>query len=589
MTIIAKSVDRFALGIQSMLEMRCLMRCLIYFALAFTLAAQCPVEQRLAKDLGYLTSAELEGRGNGNKGLDLAADYIQKEYKGLGLRVSKQTAPFVSRIERGEASAAIGGKALAFGKSIEALGSSGNGSFKNAPILFAGFGLKTQAWDDFAENDPKGKAVAICRNIPRFDALKEVAVSDLALHTRIRRIANLGALAVLVLEDGSMPAKLKREEGPLAHPIPALSLPMDSLDGQWGKAKELAESISSGPATKLIPEMHLDLDLRMVHVTSQLPNITAILPGSCPEMSQEHIVLGAHLDHLGMGERHSRGGQGQLHPGADDNASGTAMVMELARQLKTANQKRTILFVHFSGEEEGLLGSAHWVQNPTVPIASVKFMVNFDMVGRLDAEKPLLHVGGLGATKAILDQSRSLAPGDFSLGSDLGFAMGGSDHMSFAAARIPSYFFFTGIHTDYHTPNDALDSLNVPGMARIADYAAKVVRDLADMPELPPFDPSTAQNNARRSSGTPRIAFGTIPDFTEAKDGFRITGTTAGSTAESIGLRAGDAITSFGGRPIANIYDFMDALGAFSGGDKAIVKWRREGKEHQAEATLRER
>ena len=553
------------------------------------LAAQCPAEQRFEKDIGYLAGPELEGRGNGGKGLDLAADYIRKSYELLGLEVALQTFPFVKRMERAEASCSIGGKNLLFGEDIEALGSSGDGSFEDSPILFAGFGLKTDAWDDFGDDDPSGAVVAILRTLPDIEGLRGVSKSDMALHSRIRRAAGLGAIAVLVLEDGPKPAETKREEGPLNQPIPAMSLPMDALDGPWGSVRELAESISATPATQVIPDITMTLKIRMAQEAARLPNLTAILPGSDPEMSEERIVVGAHMDHLGMGERHSRGGEGQIHPGADDNASGTAMVMELARRLKTTQPKRSILFVHFSGEEEGLLGSTHWIQNPTVPIASVKFMVNFDMVGRLDAEKPLLHVGGLGATKAILEKSRTLAPDDFIIGSDLGFAMGGSDHVSFAAAKIPSYFFFTGIHTDYHTPGDTLDRLNIHGMARIADFAAAVVQDLADAPELPPFDPETAQSATRRPTGGRRIAFGTVPDFTEGKDGFRISGTTAGSTADSIGLKAGDRIVSFGERPIADIYDFMDALGVFKGGDKIIIKWIREGEEHQAEATLRER
>jgi hypothetical protein len=538
------------------------------------------------KDLTYLASKELEGRGNGYKGLDLAADYIQKTYGDLGLKASRQTFPFVHRIERGEASCRLAGSDLTFGKDVEALGSSGDGSFKGAPVLFAGFGLKTDRWDDFKDIDPKGKVVAIPRRVPSIEGVKGIANSDMALHSRIRRIANAGAVAVIVLEDSPAPAPIKREEGPLSQSIPVLSLPMGALDG----AKEMLESIVLEPASKLLPGVEMDLSVRMRQVAAQLPNVTAVLPGSDPALSEEYVVVGAHMDHLGMGERNSRSGPGKMHPGADDNASGTAMVMEIARRLKASDAKRSILFVHFSGEEDGLLGSAHWIQFPTVPLPSVKFMVNFDMVGRMDREKPLLHVGGLGATKAILEQSRALAPGDFAIGSDLGFAMGGSDHMSFAAAKIPSYFVFTGIHTDYHTPTDTVDRLNIPGMARIADYAVNVVRDIADALELPAFDPSTAQNTSRQASTQGRrIAFGTVPDFTEGKDGFRITGTMPGSTAEGIGLKGGDKIVSFGGKPIADIYDFMEALGSFKGGDKAVIKWLRDGQEQQAEATLRER
>jgi hypothetical protein len=365
---------------------------------------------------------------------------------------------------------------------------------------------------------------------------------------------------------------------------------MTKLDGRWGSVKEAVESTSTRPFAMVVPDATIDLNVRMRQVAAKLPNVTALLRGSDPALSREYIVVGAHLDHIGMGERHSRSGAGELHPGADDNASGSAMVLELARTLKDSSPKRSILFIHFSGEEEGLLGSSHWIQCPTVPIPSVKFMVNFDMVGRLDTANPVLHVGGLGTTKAILEQSHSLAPTDLTVGGDLGNAMSGSDHVTFATAKIPSYFFFTGIHNDYHTPRDTPDRINIQGMARIADYAAKVVKDLADVQELPPFEASAPQLGASRpSTGGRRIAFGTVPDFSGGKGGFKISGTTPGSTAEAVGLMAGDRIVSFGEKPISDIYDFMDALGSFKGGDKIVVKWLRNGQEHQATATLRER
>ena len=563
---------------------------MIFAFLAVALAAQAPAEQRLANDVNYLASPKLEGRGNGSKGLRLAARYVKKVHKKLGLKTESQTVLFVNRVERASASCKIAGKKLVFGSDVEALGSSGNGAVKGAPIIFAGFGLALDGWNDFSDISPKGAVVAIARNIPDIEALRNIPRPDLELHARIRRIANLGALAVIVLEDGPKPQAIKMQDGPQVQPVPALSLPMDKLSGQWGSAKKLLDSISERPLTMVIPDAPIDLNVRMRQVAAKLPNITAFLHGSDPALSKECIVVGAHLDHIGMGERHSRSGPGELHPGADDNASGSAMVLELARALKDSKPKRSILFIHFSGEEEGLLGSSHWIQCPTVPIPSVKFMVNFDMVGRLDTASPVLHVGGLGATKAILEHSHSLAPNGLTVAGDLGAAMGGSDHMSFAAARIPSYFFFTGIHNDYHTPRDTPDRLNIPGMARIADYAAKVVKDLADAEELPPFDAGALTAGTRRpSNDRRRIAFGTVPDFSGGGGGFKISGTTPGSTAEAVGLKAGDRITSFGGRPISDIYDFMEALGAFKGGDKIVVKWVRDGQEHQAEATLRER
>lgn len=566
------------------------MRRLIFAFLAVALTAQAPAELRLANDVNYLASPKLEGRGNGSKGLRLAARYVQKQHKKLGLKTERQTYSFVTKTKRASASCRIADKKLVFGKDIETLGSSGDGTVKAAPILFAGFGLALSGWNDFADISPKGKVVAITRAVPDIEALKGTSRSDLELYARIRRIANLGALAVIVLEDGATPEPIRRQEGPQVQPVPVLSLPMAKLDGQWGSTKKLVDSISDRPLTMIIPGAAIDLHVRMKQVVAKLPNVTALLPGSDPALSKEYIVVGAHLDHIGMGERNSRSGPGELHPGADDNASGSAVLMELARELKDSKPKRSILFIHFSGEEDGLLGSSHWIQCPTVPIPSVKFMVNFDMVGRLDAAKPVLHVGGLGATKAILEQSQSLAPKDISVEGDLGSSMGGSDHMSFATAKIPSFFFFTGIHNDYHTPRDTPDRLNIQGMARITEYAAKVVKDLADATALPTFDTSASQPSTRRpSGGVRRIAFGTVPDFSGGGGGFKISGTTPGSTAEAIGLKAGDRIISFGEKQISDIYDFMEALGSFKGGDKIVVKWIREGQEHQAEATLRER
>ena len=562
------------------------MRQLIILFFSLVLSAQTSVEYQFAKDINYLVSPKLEGRGNGSKGLNKAADFVQKRYKSLGLKVDRQTYPFVNKVERAFGSCKLSGVKLVFGKDVETLGSSGNGSFQNAPILFAGVGIKTSTRDDYLGIDPIGAVVAISRTIPEIPAMRGIARSELELHARIRRAANLGAVAVIVLEEKLAPEKIKREEGPLTQPVPVLSIPMTRL----GITKEMIDSSAENPSPRFLPRMEMDLTINMRPVAAKLPNVTAIMPGSDPLLSNEYIVVGAHLDHLGMGERNSRGESGKLHPGADDNTSGTVMLLELARRLKTNSPKRSVVFVHFSGEEEGLLGSSHWVQHPTVPIPSIKFMINFDMVGRLDKANPVLHLGGLGATKAILEQSYSFAPEDIAIGSDLGFAMGGSDHMSFATARIPSYFFFTGIHTDYHTPQDTIERLNIPGMVQIADYAFKVIQDLANVPELPPFDTTTGQINSRQTP-TPgrRIAFGTVPDFSSSTGGFRISGTTQGSTAALIGLMAGDTIISFGGRSIADIYDFMEALGAFKGGDKIVVKWLRSGQEHQSEAVLRER
>jgi hypothetical protein len=298
------------------------------------------------------------------------------------------------------------------------------------------------------------------------------------------------------------------------------------------------------------------------------------------------------MDHLGMGERHSMGGaeaRGQVHPGADDNASGTAMVVELARELKEAKPKRSILLLHFAGEEEGLLGSQYWIQHPTHPLESVKFMLNFDMVGRLDLKAPKLMMGGLGAPKSALEAAQKMAPTNFTVSVDVGASVGGSDHMSFSQAKIPTFFFFTGIHGEYHRPTDTADRINFPGMVKLAAFSKAVTLDLANGATVPAFDPETAKLPAKGDGGPMRIAFGTIPDYAENPKGFRINGVSKGSTAETIGLQNGDILVQFGDKVLKNVYDFMGALGAFKPGDKAEIQWLRGDQLMKATATLKGR
>jgi hypothetical protein len=327
-------------------------------------------------------------------------------------------------------------------------------------------------------------------------------------------------------------------------------------------------------------------------VEAQLPNVAAVIRGSDPKLRGEYIVLGAHFDHLGLGERHSMGGEaakGQIHPGADDNASGTVMVLELARELKQHPPKRSVLMLNFSGEEEGLLGSAYWMQHPTVELDSVKFMANFDMVGYLSKDKPLLLLGALGAPKTALERAKTLAPEGLAVSADVGEMIGGSDHMSFSLSKIPTFFFFTGIHANYHRPSDTPDKINVGGIATLTAYARTLVADLGNAPTTPAFDPETARIRTRGGGGALRVAFGTIPDYGENPKGFRLQGVSPGGTAEQIGMRAGDILTAFGEIQVKGIYDYMQALGKYKAGDKVVVKWLREDKEMQAEVLLKGR
>jgi hypothetical protein len=412
----------------------------------------------------------------------------------------------------------------------------------------------------------------------------------------VKRLQQAGASAVIVVEEGATARKLQREDGPSRLELPVLSMTLGALAPYCDGLQERIGRLKSEGKPQSIdyvfaPWTFLNLTLKLRPVEVQLPNVIVELPGQDPKLRGEYIAIGAHFDHLGLGDQHSLGGEaakGQVHPGADDNASGTTLVLELARELKQAPTKRSILVLHFSGEEDGMLGSAAWIKNPTVKLDSVKFMANFDMVGYLKKDKPALSLGTLGAPRTTLERARSLAPQGLTVNTDLGDMIGASDHVSFSVAKIPTFFFFTGIHTNYHRPSDTADRINVEGIATLAGFARTLVADLGNAPETPVFDPETAKIKAAKG-GAWKIEFNVIPDYSENPKGFRIQGVSPGKAAEKMGLQAGDILIAFGEVKIKNVYDYMEALGKYKAGDKVTVKWLRGDAEMQVETVLKGR
>jgi len=306
-------------------------------------------------------------------------------------------------------------------------------------------------------------------------------------------------------------------------------------------------------------------------------NVIGVVPGTDPTLRGEFVVIGGHYDHLG------RDTTGALDPdardairnGADDNASGTVAVLELARLVARTPLKRTAVFVAFSGEELGLLGSQHFVETSPVPLGRVQAMFNFDMVGRLDGGR--LQVFGT-ATAAefpsVLEAANRAYGFQLTTGGD-GF--GRSDHASFYAKDIPVLHFFTGTHADYHRASDDASGINAAGEAKVVDFAFALLRDVGDRPARLTFvrvpAPVAAQPRAGRGA-----YLGSIPDMAAGDGtGLRLTGVRAGSPADDGGLKAGDVIVEFGGRPVTDLYAYTDAIAAFAPGDTVQVVVRRAG------------
>ncbi len=590
------------------------MRLWLVPVLCLSLAAQVPVASagpsspeeaaalgRFRDRIAYLASPALRGRGNGYPELEQAAQRVVAELQSLGLKPRVQHFPFIAKISREQQGATLGHGEdrypLVWGRDLEALGLSGDATFRHKALAFVGYGVQIPGgYDDFAGVELKDRVAIIARSVPDLEAFAHLPRGERSLLGRLKKLENAHVAGVVVLETNGL-RPLQREEGPVKVEVPVVAMTPEALISVCGDLTQRLRAIkdTGKPASRDFinaPWSTLSLDLKLRREEAPVPNVITVIPGSDPRLKDEFIAVGAHLDHLGLGERHSLGGseaRGQVHPGADDNASGTAMVLELARTLMAARPRRSILLLNFGGEEEGLLGSQYWVQHPTQPLNSVKFMINFDMVGRLDPKVPRLMMGGLGAPKSAVTAAQRFVPRDFTVSADTGASVGGSDHMSFSQARIPTFFFFTGLHGEYHRPSDTAERINLPGMVKLAAFGQAVALDLANGDATPPFDPETAKLPMQGEGGPMRIAFGTIPDYADNALGFRINGVSSGSTAEAIGMQAGDILVRFGDKPVKNIYDFMGALGAYKPGDKALIHWLREGRAMKAEATLKGR
>ena len=304
-----------------------------------------------------------------------------------------------------------------------------------------------------------------------------------------------------------------------------------------------------------------------------------------------HVVLAAHYDHLGRGALGSAN-QGQLHPGADDNASGVAVLLECARRLREQEPPaHSVVVIAFGGEESGLLGSAHYVEHPVLPLAECTAMVNLDTVGRLFGNP--LTVFGTSTAQQLPDVLRGVNTG---FGFDLQLPEkdpGGSDQKSFVGRGVPAIQLFTGANADYHRPGDTPDKLDYAGLERIAGFTSELVRYLADRDEpltfLPPGATSAPAQIAPKSSGSRRVTFGSIPDFNDKGEGVLLSGVIAGSPAEKVGLRAGDRIVGFAGVAVTDLASYSEVLKTLSPGDEAEVTFVRDGKRQTVKVTVVER
>jgi hypothetical protein len=568
----------------------------------------------------YLASDKLKGRGDGTIELDEAAQYIAKHFKKFGLKPAGDNSTYLQRfkITVGAQRGPNNSVTYQSGATRTALTAQDFIPFSfseavtvQAPLLFAGYGITAPEYnyDDYKGVDARGKIVLVLRHEPQENDEKSVfAGKQLTTHAEIVNKAinarNHGAVGMILVNDiGNHPGepdeliKFGTLTGPEEMQIAALQVKAAVVE-EWlkpsGKSlEELRQAIDkdlSNHSFALPPPAQVSLSVDVVRVRKEVSNVIGVLAGRDEKEAGQCIVVGAHYDHLGLGDQHSLAPSqiGQIHHGADDNASGTSALLELADGFghERAHPTHTLVFIAFAGEETGLLGSSYYVNHPACRLDRTLAMVNMDMVGRVSKNK--LYVGGAGTSPGF---KKLVQDADRDVGFDLNYSASGygaSDHMSFTVRSLPVLFFFSGLHSDYHKPSDTWEKINAEDGAKVVRLVAQVVNGLDQLKEKPPFvrvaEPTPS---AMGGGGGYGPYFGSIPDFGEVEHGgVKFADVRDASPAAKAGFKAGDTLIDFGGKKIDNLYDFTYALRAHKPGDKVSVTVLRNGEKVTREVTL---
>jgi aminopeptidase YwaD len=597
---------------------------LLLISFVFSIAAQKTdiVEQNLRTNVTYLASDALEGRRTGEQGATTAAGYIANLFAQYKLKAGvssvangKTSQNFLQKFPytTGVQVAPTGNEFKLNLKNVSGqavieetnpfrpLIFSPNGEAANAPVVFAGYGIESAEsnYNDYDGLNVAGAVVLAFDGNPENDTPRS-AFSRFTVHAKAKIAKDKGAVGLLLISredkfENDRYARIKYDQtlGETAVPVFAVSRAMGAnilgikeaelktIENLTAMKKDTTAKVKVG-FRDLSPTVSFKVNF--IKQQTDAYNVIGILEGTDAVLKNEAIIIGAHYDHLG------KGGQGSLavnsteiHHGADDNASGTAALLELARQFaKEKKNKRTIIFIAFGGEEEGLLGSKFYVNNPIFLLEKTVAMINMDMVGRLTEDK--LTVGGIGTAAEWMDLvvKKNLTESGIAMLTSLtnvppvkvknpsenatifslqlneeGF--GPSDHSSFYGKQIPVLFFFTGTHADYHKPTDTADKINYAGLSKITNFVAEIARAIDQNPAKPTY--KVAPTSAQGGRTSFNVTIGVMPSYNESTDGMLLDGVRDGSPAANAGLKAGDKVVKFAGKEIRNVQDYTFVLG----------------------------
>lgn len=537
------------------------------YLLILLLAASCSPSKKAGKSdnvqtldnikahIQYLSDDKLEGRRAGSNGERLAMEYIADKFKSIGLS-PKGTDNYYQPFDIYE------------GKQVNA----GTSFSINGTVLRQGTDYFPFPFSANKTIEAKPAIAVQEADMPWIIDLKETLEDNKSnphfdlpdyIYNNSKKVKDKGATAIILYNSTATDDKLafnaKDKSERLAIPVIYIT-------------KEMAQKFFKDPAATLDIKLTTDIGDK----TRKGHNVAGYIDNGAATT----IVLGAHFDHLGYGEDGNsmiRTGEKSIHNGADDNASGTAALIELARLLKNSDAKNNnYLFLAFSGEELGLFGSKYYVENPTINLKNVTAMINMDMVGRLSDSTRVLTVGGIGTSPTWYELYPPLPEGAMAKRAFIikidSSGTGPSDHTSFYRKDIPVLFFFTGLHSDYHKPSDDFDKINYNGEVMIIQHIYNIVESLNTKGKLAFTKTREAQTttNARFS-----VSLGIMPDYTFAGTGVRADGVTEGRAAAKAGIKTGDIIIQLGDHIVSSMETYMQALGKFKKGDKTKVKFKR--------------
>ena len=594
--------------------------------LAFTDFAD-EIKSRIQEHVEFLADDALEGRMTGSKGSKRAADYIVEQFSKLNLPPAGEEGGYFQTFEFTAGRKIIPNENL-FYLTRKIAGSEEQLEFKveqdflplsfssngvvEGEVVFVGYGLSVpgeagEGYNSYAGIDVKDKIVVALRYVP--EGVKAERRQQLIRYAGIRYKAvqarengakaflvvagpnspNAGKIIPLNFDSGSADSGIIA--GSITHTVANALLAQagkDLTEVQTGLDDENPHFVGQFP----LPDVKIKIAASIEKIKKSDNNVLAMLPPTHQTEDSEYIIVGAHYDHIGYGEIGSlakKGEKGQIHNGADDNASGTAVVLKLAEMFSEERQnqpekfKRGIIFALWSGEELGLIGSTHFVNDPVLPLKDVAAYINFDMVGRLRNNKLVLQgIGSSPIWTKLIEKRNVLIGFNLALKKDPYMP---TDVTAFYPKNVPVLSFFTGLHKNYNRPTDDPETLNYAGLERISSLAYGIISDLISADARPEYVKVERNKPEEGSRGTLRAYLGTIPDYTTEDVGVKLSGVIAGGPADKAGLKGGDVIIEFGTKKIGNIYDFTYALDAVKIGEPVEVVVMRDGKQVKLKVT----